>query len=314
MVIAGRPKLKKWLLLSAKVLIVVTLVWFVHGRLAVARQQIADQPLHLNFRWLVLAGVIYLLGLLPAGLFWHHVLRALGQDARLGWSLRAYYISHLGKYVPGKAMVVVLRAGLVQSQQVHAGVAAAAVFYETLTMMAGGAAIGAAFLAVAARQRPLLCLGALGLMLLTGLPTLPPVFARLARLAGVGRSDPATAEKLGRLSYRTLWIGWAAMLVLWVLLGLSLWATLCGMGVGRSLSWDHLFGYTGSVALAVVAGFLSFIPSGLVVRDIALLELVRLFGVDAGDAAIAAVLLRLVWLLSELAISGILYVGGLRRS
>ena len=71
--------------------------------------------------WLGLAGVLYLLGLLPAGLFWHRVLLVLGQDARLGETLRAYYIGHLGKYVPGKAMVVVIRAGLIRSHRVHDG-------------------------------------------------------------------------------------------------------------------------------------------------------------------------------------------------
>ena len=58
--------------------------------------------------------VIYLVGLLPAGLFWWRVLWVLGQKTRFLDTMRAYYIGHLGKYVPGKAMVVVLRAGLLQ--------------------------------------------------------------------------------------------------------------------------------------------------------------------------------------------------------
>ena len=83
--------------------------------------------------------MLYLVGLLPEGLFWQRALRAMGQEAPLGRTLRAYYIGHLGKYVPGKAMVVVLRTGLICGPGVDAGIAAASVFLETLTMMAVGA-------------------------------------------------------------------------------------------------------------------------------------------------------------------------------
>ena len=42
------------------------------------------------------------------------------------------------------------------------------------------------------------------MMAAAGLPTLPPVFSRLARLAGVGRGNPAAAEKLAGLRYPLL--------------------------------------------------------------------------------------------------------------
>ena len=64
---------------------------------------------------------------------------------------------------------------------------------------------------------------------------------------------------------------------------------------------------TASVCLAVVAGFLSLIPGGLGVRELVLDELMaEPFGRTV--ALVSAVLLRLVWLMTELAISGILYV------
>jgi uncharacterized membrane protein YbhN (UPF0104 family) len=73
--------------------------------------------------------------------------------------------------------------------------------------------------------------------------------------------------------------------------------------------------YTASVSLATVAGFVSFIPGGLGVRDAVLMEVLALgFAEDAAATAlVSAVLLRLVWLVAELAISAILYGVGLRR-
>ena len=304
---------KKWLKAAIKLLILGLVVWAVHGTLLDAWDQLGEHPWHLQPGWLAIAGGLYLLGLLPAGLFWHRVLRVLGQEAQLGETLRAYFIGHLGKYVPGKAMVVVLRAGLIRSHRVDTGVAAVSVFFETLTMMAVGACIAAGILAARLRDERLLFWGAVALMAAAGLPTLPPIFKRLVRLAGVGKSDPATAEKLEKLGYGTLAIGWAAMALAWVMLGLSLWATFRAAEIHGLGPLEHLSSYTASVSLAMVAGFLSLIPGGLGVRDVILVKLiVRLFQICAGPAAVASGLLRLIWLVSELIISVILYIVGPR--
>ena len=56
---------------------------------------------------------------------------------------RAYYVGHLGKYVPGKALVVIIRTGLISGPRVDTTVAAVSIFIETLTMMAVGAFLAA---------------------------------------------------------------------------------------------------------------------------------------------------------------------------
>ena len=58
-------------------------------------------------------------------------------------AMRAYLISHLGKYVPGKAMVVVMRARMSAPHGARASTSAIATFYETLVMMASGGLIAA---------------------------------------------------------------------------------------------------------------------------------------------------------------------------
>ena len=64
----------------------------------------------------------------------------------------------------------------------------------------------------------------------------------------------------------------------------------------------------------MVAGFLSLIPGGLGVREAVLDQLLKQpFG--PLYAFVVPILLRLVWLLTELVVSGILYIGlGFRRS
>ena len=92
--------------------------------------------------WLLLAGLVYVLGWLPSIWFWGTLLRASGQS--VGWRDlgRAYYCGHLGKYIPGKAMVLVIRAALLRGRGATASVAALTATCETLVMMGGGLALG----------------------------------------------------------------------------------------------------------------------------------------------------------------------------
>lgn len=263
----------------------------------------------LRFRWIVLAGLLYLAGLFPCWVFWHRTLWAMGQRPRWRDTLPAFWIGHLGKYVPGKAMVVVLRTGLVSGERVSKTVAATSVFVETLTMMAVGAFLAAAILLLASSHWSLMLL-AFGLMVLSGAPTIPPVFRRIVRALQVHRANPEIEPAVRGLDYRLMATGWLSIGGGWFLLGLSLWATLRAMPTvdPASLASIHTVPLlTAAVGLAVVAGFLSLIPGGLGVRDTILMTLLApTWGPTA--AIISAVLLRLVWLVTELAASAVSYV------
>jgi hypothetical protein len=311
---------RKWFVRAVKLVIVVVVFWAIRRTLHDAWSQLWSQSSEHRFEWqpgwLVVAGGLYLVGLFPAAIFWHRVLSVLGQEVRFGETLRAYYVGHLGKYVPGKAMVVIIRTGMVRGARVNTAIVAVSVFVETLTMMAVGAFLAAAILAVWFRAPGLTLYGSIGLMVVAGLPTLPPVFKRLVRLAGVGKSDPAVGQRIDKLGYRTLLAGWLLMTVTWVLLGLSYWATLHAMGVPALNPLRDLPYYTASVSLAMVAGFLLFVlPGGLWIREAALVEVMipylghqlRLPDCAQLAAWASAAVLRLVWVVSELAISAALY-------
>jgi uncharacterized membrane protein YbhN (UPF0104 family) len=306
------PNRRKWLLLVIKLLIVALVVAGIARELYKAQDAFAEQQFSLasiDYRWLMLAGIVYLAGMLPMGLFWHVVLRALDQRPRLGETLRAFYIGHLGKYVPGKAMVVVLRTGLVRSERVDWTVAGVSVFTETLTMMAVGAFLASVILAVLfAEQWPLLLLG-VGLMICAGVPTLPPIFRRLVYVLRVRKLNPKIGELLRGLTFRVMAGGWLGNLIGWLLLGVSLWATLCAMPGYGSEQIDPLQCLplvTATVCLAIVAGFLSLLPGGVLVREYIVMTLLApVFG--PVTAIVSAVLLRVVWMAAEVLLAGVLY-------
>jgi len=262
----------------------------------------------LDYRWLAAACCLYVAGLAMSWLFWHRVLLAMGQRPTMWESLRAFYLSQLGKYVPGKAMVVVLRTDAVRSDRVDTTVAATSVFVETLTAMAVGSLTAAVLLAILFTEERYLLLLSLGLMLCAGVPVLPPVFRRLVRLVGVRRANPAIDEALAGLSWRVMLFGWIATAAGWWIYGASLWATLRAMP-GVSIDAGHLPLVTACVALAVVAGFVSMLPGGVGVRELVVMTLLApAFGQVA--AILSAVLLRLAWLVSEAVVSIILYTVG----
>ena len=53
--------------------------------------------------------MLYLSGMAFSGLFWIGLVRTAGGPLSIGAGLRAYYISHIGKYTPGMGLPTVMR-------------------------------------------------------------------------------------------------------------------------------------------------------------------------------------------------------------
>lgn len=305
-------KWTRWLLAAVKLSVFALVCWFIYKALVGANQQLDGHEWQVEPGWLAVAGLLYLAGLFPAAVFWHRVLVQTGQQVRFGESIRAYYISQLGKYVPGKWMVIVLRRGMLTGHKVENTVVAASVFFETFCMLAVGAAIATLALLVWHPGQIWLIALAAGSTLLLGIPTVPRFFEFLIRMLGVGRLNPTVGVRFRRIGRGMLVAGWLTISVGWLLQGMSLWAVLRAMEKAAGGPLHDLSLHTAAVALAVVAGFLSQIPGGLAVREWVSAELIEpTYG--ASVAIVSAVMFRLVQVVSELAISIILYVVGWRR-
>ena len=96
----------------------------------------------IHWPWLIASGALYLLGWLPSAFFWHRLIHQLGGTSNRWDVTRAFFAGHLGKYVPGKASVLLIRAGLLADKGCRPGVAALTSTYETLVCMGVGAAVG----------------------------------------------------------------------------------------------------------------------------------------------------------------------------
>jgi uncharacterized membrane protein YbhN (UPF0104 family) len=298
---------RRWLAPAIKIAVVALVIWGVRRSLIENIEQFDQLSARIRWPWFIFAGAIYLVSLLPAVHIWRLALGALGQHPSFGATLRAYSIGHLGKYVPGKAMVVVIRAGLLAPGGVDPAMAAVAVFYETFSFLAAGSVTAAVLMLWWHPQEHLLVGAAISLAIVAVIPTLPPVFRRLARAANRFQTSgsPPEFHWPGRLRLVGAWL---LLCLGWVGQGISLWA--CLRGLGMELAWyEHLATHTATVTMAVAAGFFALIPAGAVVREAVLARLLTpLYGESEG--LLAAVSLRLIWLMAELAISIILYPMG----
>lgn len=268
-----------------------------------------DPPLRFDPPWLVLAGGLYLLGLIAFGGFYARLLQHSATPITASRAIRAYVISHLGKYVPGKALVVVMRAGLSAAAGARPATAALATLFETLLMMSVGGIVAAIGFAVSPARTTRIEIGSWGaasvplaLVALTaaiGFLILVDrrIFARLSAVASLPFRDVGP-DALPRLSGRLTLEGafWDA--AGWVLLGLSQVAVLRSMRPeGLPLSqWPLVIA---SVALATVAGFaVPIAPGGLGVREWALWTALGA-AIDHDHAVVASLVLRLCWLAVE---------------
>ncbi len=312
--LVSKPKKRwtHWLILALKLGVFGILCWAIYHALSSGSQQLSQHTWHVEPWWLVASGVLYLAGTLPMALFWHRILRATHQPAGPMESVRAYYISQLGKYVPGKWMVILLRRVLLRDPKVENTVVAASVFFDTFTMLAVGAAISMLALLIWHTSQVLLIVAAAGSMVLLGTPTVPYCFEFLLRTLGVTRLNPTAGRKFRKITWNMLLVGWVSIAFGWLLQGMSLWATLRGLGATDEGPLTDLPLNTAAVALSIVAGFLSQIPGGLAVREWVSAQLIQpVYGESM--AIVSAIIYRLVLVVSELAISIILYVAGWRR-
>jgi uncharacterized membrane protein YbhN (UPF0104 family) len=310
---------RRWLVWVLRVAVLVIVCLSVSGTVRTALRQLADYRWDFDPLWMAASAVIYVMALTPMAWFLHRTLAALGEHPAWLTTLWAYLVGHLGKYVPGKAMVIILRVGALRPHVASMTAAVVASLLETLTMMSVGACLAAVLSLGVLHLDMRLATLAVALAVVAGLPTLPPVTRWLTRLALSWRDVqqplpegqlPAEGNEQAMLAGITMPLlasGWLAAIVCWIGLGLSLWALLRSIGVSLDLVADLPL-LVAAISLAVVAGFLSLLPSGIIVRDAILLQLLASRCGDA-DALLAAVLLRLVWLVSEIGICAILYVG-----
>ncbi|MDO5308115.1 MAG: lysylphosphatidylglycerol synthase transmembrane domain-containing protein [Planctomycetia bacterium] len=262
-----------------KFLILVLVVLWLGWQLQKNWREIQTYHWNPRFHWLVASGLFYLTAYLASAIFWSLTLRWLGQKTSFYEGVKAFYYSQLGKYIPGKAMVVVIRTGIVSDKGARASVAVACVFYETLMMVGTGAFLAGILTFFYFHAQHVWALLALGVALCSLVPLYPPVFTRLLRILRVNANDPTFQDQLKALNCKSFLLGVALMSILWLFMGLSLWATLWGVGITPTpLNLTTIVRLVVTTALATTLGFaIPIAPGGLGIREAVLSTLLTTY-------------------------------------
>ena len=229
--------------------------------------------------------------------------------------MRAYFVSQFGKYVPGKAWVILMRVGMLRHDaHAHPIPVAVTATYETLSSMAAGALLAVLLLPylgvlpveLSGRTTALVAVAALPV----GLGVLNKIAARIAKKRRGPDARPLPAPSL-RLLLQGLLHGACG----WCLLGISLALVIRAVAPGAAAIAESYPADLGAVAVAYVAGFVILVaPGGLGVREWVLqVTLAPRFTEALGSpaaaamAVIIALILRLTWTVAEVVVALTLY-------
>lgn len=299
------PRAKLLLQLAVTLLVIV----FVGIAFWKPLQQVWEHDVDWREEYLVAAGAVYLLGLSCSLGFWWLSLRSLGQSPvplQVAW---AYFIGHLAKYVPGKALVVLLRTVLIKGPRCRLEVAATTVVYETVVFMAVGALLATGVVLIQGPLGEHLNYTHVAMLLAGAVPLMiPPLFnAIMHRLTFPLRKLPdGTHAPFPRLGMNILGLGVVMQTGCSIMVGVSLAFVILAVRPDVN-PWPMLPELVAKMAAATVLGFVIPTPAGLGTREWAIMVLLK-DQVGSDYAALIALLTRLTMLLSECAAVAVIYV------
>ncbi|MBD3676236.1 MAG: flippase-like domain-containing protein [Planctomycetaceae bacterium] len=256
--------------------------------------------------WLAASALFYGLGWLPSIWFWRNLMSTLGGTPPWLFSGKAYFAGHLGKYIPGKAGVLLIRAAMLKERGHQFGAAALTAAYETLVMMGVGLVVAGSLAPLLVPETTLTdhAPWVIGwrwvpgvILVVAAVLALPLVTWLLSWVAG---KFSGSSEVTVRISSRQLLKGYAVFLITWICLGLSLGAALQSLS-DDWLSLADLPLWIAAVSASTVIGFFAvFAPGGLGVREGIMIEILRIQPeISAEEAALASWILRVIWLVTE---------------
>lgn len=265
---------------------------------------------------LVVAAIVYALALVPPAIVLRMNCRLFGQPPRWSTTIAAQLLGHVGKYVPGKAMVVILRVGALRRDQISPMAGTVSVFSETFVMMAAGAAM-AGVITMMIPVPAWINLTAVAMALAATAPTLPPIMKKVVSAvvgkkssmqspgsstqnAGQAGSEPQWETARASMNWKWFLSVWACSVVSWLLIGGSFALTIGAMpGLEPLPTPAALFWLaTAAMGLAMAVGFASLLPGGAGVRELVLITILGI-SLDPSRALLAAIAARIMFIVVE---------------
>jgi hypothetical protein len=274
----------KWIAVGAVLL-------FVGMRVQEQWAELRAYPVPATVNWSLLAASAASVGISYAVLIWtwQRTVLAWGERLPIGAAARIWFISNLGRYIPGKVWQIGAMGMMAQREGVSAAAAVGSSLVISLINVLTGIAVaivcGAGNLGA---PRWAYVSAAVAAMLVVASPWLLPLIARLASSI---LKRPMT---IAPLPPSAIWIAAAGCTVAWLLYGIAfcfLHVAILGDPTGDVMR------STAAFTASYIAGFLFLpAPGGIGVREDVLYRLLGEFGIATGGAAWVVVFASRAWL------------------
>jgi glycosyltransferase 2 family protein len=275
----------------AQLMLATLVVWLAWRELLPHWEEVrrARATMVLRWSWIAASAGLVLVSYAVLIQTWRRTVARWGHPLSVPTAARIWFVSNLGKYVPGKIWQITAMGAMAR----EAGVPATAAIGSSLLIAVVNVLAGGLVVLLAAYDADLLPPAAtiIGAVLISSAVLLPRVIpqaaARIARWRGREILWPA-------LSVGDVLVLFVGCAVAWCLYGIAFqwlaWGTL-GEASGATRY------YIASFTVSYLAGFLALVaPGGVGVREIGVLTLLPQFGLTTvGGAALLAVISRL-WL------------------
>ena len=303
------PSARRSAFVAAQWVFAAAIVWFavraLRGQWASAGDRLA--ALRPDWGWIGAATVIVILTYFLLIETWRRILEASGERLPRTEASRIWFVSNLGKYVPGKVWSIAAMTVMAKDSQVSPVIAAGSSILTQLVTVAAG--IGVVLIAGArAVDRPGLAIVAAA-AIAAALATVPAILPALGRAIGslTGRSIV-----LPHMSSKVVWLATAGAVVSWITYGIAFQffvRGILGSAAGATSSYIAVY------AASYIIGFLAlFAPGGAVVRESAMVTgMVRLGLTGQADALVVALASRL-WLTVTELLPGLVYFAARKRA
>lgn len=247
----------------------------------------------LSWRWLALSALLVLSAYALLIEAWRSVVREwqASDSSQFAFptAARIWFISNLGRYVPGKVWQIGAMGVMARRAGVSPLVATGSSILVNLVALTAGAGVVAVTGSSLLSETPIVWVGFV--FAATAIVLAPRLTRPLARLASVMlRRDIAPPN----LPERATWFAALASAVAWVLYGVAFWALARGAGLPTG---SNVVPYIAAFTASYLLGYVTvFAPGGIVVREAALVALAnQLRLMSGGEALLLAVASRL-WL------------------
>lgn len=298
-----KQRIWRWIQAVAVLIVLV----YVGRRIARQWDELSALPgaIHVNWTLVALSGAVVLVSYAVLIWTWQQMVRAWGERISIRDGARIWFISNLGRYVPGKVWqigamgVMAQRAGV--SPLAAVGSSLVISIINVITGIAVAMACGTGSLDAPAWALPLTVALAAGVVAVPWfLPLVSPLFARVFR----------RKVTIPRLPPSAVWLAAGGCTAAWLLYG----AAFRLLHVALLGPTGDLLRSTAAFTGSYILGFLAlFAPGGIGVREGFLQDLLGRLGIASGADAWLVVLASRAWLTILEIAPGLLFLALGRR-